>query len=241
VAADPAPGASADGDKEDDSVEARSERRARRIDAVRNSEAVFEAAEKVFAKRGIDASMDEVAMVAGLGKATVYRSWPSKDELIAALLCKRVLWFTNMTRNIQRSSNALETVRVVLQSAIESQATNRLFNLAAVIEIPETDLLRAHVADSLAAVQELLDEGREDGSIRQDVNALDVWTLFNGATGVLNRRRETDIKVWLRCATLVADALRPGPSVTADVGARKTGRARATGRGVDLMPDRKIS
>jgi AcrR family transcriptional regulator len=182
--------------------------RRRRSDAIRNSEKVLQAAEEVFAERGVEAGMDEVALRAGVGKGTLYRSWPSKEELVAGLLSQRVAWFTEMTRNIERSATALETIRRVLETAIETQYTSGLFNLAALIEIRETDLLRSRVADSNAAIQELIDAGHADGSIRLDATATDVWILFNGVTGMLYRRGETDPAVWRRYAGLVADALR---------------------------------
>src|SRR4051812_4544447 len=56
-----------------------------RADARRNRERVLEAARAVFAEHGRDAQMDDVARRAGVGVGTVYRHFPTKEALVAAL------------------------------------------------------------------------------------------------------------------------------------------------------------
>ena len=58
----------------------------RRADAVRNRERVVAAAAAVFAERGVEAGVPDIAARAGVGKATVYRSFPTKEHLIAAVV-----------------------------------------------------------------------------------------------------------------------------------------------------------
>ena len=57
----------------------------RRSDALRNRERVIAAAREVFAEQGIHACVPEVARRAGVGKATVYRSFATREHLVAAL------------------------------------------------------------------------------------------------------------------------------------------------------------
>src|SRR3954471_21395999 len=63
--------------------------RAQRADARRNRAAVIEAAKKLFADEGLDAQMPDVAKAAKVGVGTVYRHFPTKDDLIAALAAGR--------------------------------------------------------------------------------------------------------------------------------------------------------
>src|SRR5947209_14469839 len=63
--------------------------RALRADARRNREAVIAAAKQLFADRGLDAQMPDVAKAANVGVGTVYRHFPTKDHLIAALAADR--------------------------------------------------------------------------------------------------------------------------------------------------------
>src|SRR5512133_3998633 len=60
-----------------------------RADARRNREAVIAAAKKLFADEGLDAQMPDVAKAAKVGVGTVYRHFPTKEDLIAALAGER--------------------------------------------------------------------------------------------------------------------------------------------------------
>src|SRR6476660_1130330 len=60
-----------------------------RADARRNRQAVIAAAKKLFADQGLDAQMPDVAKAAKAGVGTVYRHFPTKDDLIAALAAER--------------------------------------------------------------------------------------------------------------------------------------------------------
>ena len=71
---------------------------AKRSDAVRNRLRVLAAAEAVFAERGIEAGVPEIAERAGVGKATVYRSFPTKEHLIAAVSLARLEDFEQRVR-----------------------------------------------------------------------------------------------------------------------------------------------
>jgi len=61
-----------------------------RADAQRNLERVLDAATEVFAASGPDASVDEIAKRAGVGHATVFRRFPTKDDLMFAVIERRV-------------------------------------------------------------------------------------------------------------------------------------------------------
>jgi AcrR family transcriptional regulator len=61
-----------------------------RADARRNLERVLDAAEQVFAASGPDASIDEIARLAGVGHGTVFRRFPTKDDLMYAVIERHV-------------------------------------------------------------------------------------------------------------------------------------------------------
>src|SRR4051812_31618023 len=61
-----------------------------RADAVRNREAIVEAARAVFAEAGLDAPLDEIAKRAGTGNATLYRRFPTRADLVAAVFADRM-------------------------------------------------------------------------------------------------------------------------------------------------------
>ena len=66
--------------------------RARRSDSMRNSSLVTAAAIEMFARHGKDATVAQVAERAGVGKATVYRTYASREDMVAAMLEHRLTW-----------------------------------------------------------------------------------------------------------------------------------------------------
>ena len=178
-----------------------------RADAVRNSERVLEAAREVFAERGMAAGIDEVAARAGVGKATVYRCWPTKELLVAAVSGARVDAFTDRVLDALTHPDATAAFRELLLSAAETSAANRLLHtgLAASCETPELAAKRAACA---AAMQRLMRRAQEQGGLRPDVTSADVTVLFNGFVAMLTAAGESDPAVWRRYADLVVSALR---------------------------------
>src|SRR3954454_2648483 len=63
--------------------------RAMRIDARRNRGRIITAARRCMARQGLDAQMEEIAREAGVGVGTVYRHFPTKDDLVDALAAER--------------------------------------------------------------------------------------------------------------------------------------------------------
>ena len=76
-----------------------------RADARRNREAVLTAAKELFAERGLEAQMPDVAKAANVGVGTVYRHFPTKDHLIAALVSER---FDRLAGNVQEGLEAAD-------------------------------------------------------------------------------------------------------------------------------------
>jgi AcrR family transcriptional regulator len=178
----------------------------RRADALRNRERVIEAAAEVFAVKGMDAGVPEIAARAGVGKATVYRSFPSKEHLVAAVACERLEWIAEITTAALMRDDAGQALIDVIVAIAEQQATDRAIagSLAAEIHLPELDAARA---TTHAALEALVDRGRAAGALRPDATAEDLRVLFTGVAQVLRADDERDPAVWRRYGHLVANAL----------------------------------
>ncbi|MDX6686116.1 MAG: hypothetical protein QOF86_2244 [Baekduia sp.] len=179
-----------------------------RADARRNRERVIRAAARVFAEKGLDAGIPEVAARAGVGKATVYRSFPSKEHLVAAVACERLEWITSLTTLALASDDAGEAFEQVISTIAERQATDCSVagSLAADIHLPELEAARASTRAALAS---LMDRARDEGALREDATAEELHVLFTGFSNVLRTTGESDPAVWRRYGGLIVDALRP--------------------------------
>jgi AcrR family transcriptional regulator len=181
--------------------------RAKRSDAVRNRERVVAAAAAVFAKRGIDATVPEIAAAAGVGKATVYRSFPTKDHLVAAIADERLNQLAARCDVVAASEDAAAGLRDILRDTARRQATDCLLAgaLSAAAELPEMIRAREAVDSALGRV---VDAAKAQGAIREDVTAEDIRVLFAGVSRVLVERGEHDPAAWERYAELISAALR---------------------------------
>jgi AcrR family transcriptional regulator len=179
----------------------------RRADARRNRERVIAAAAAVFAEKGLDAGVPEIAARAGVGKATVYRSFPSKEHLVAAVAGERLAWITErVTRALAEEDAGAAFEQVVLDIAGQQAGDWAVAgSLAADIHLPELDGARATAHAAFAA---LIDRGRAAGALRDDATAEELRVLFTGVAQVLRAADERDPGVWRRYGRLIADALR---------------------------------
>src|SRR6478672_11001361 len=101
------------------------ETKALRVDARRNREAVFVAAKELFADQGLDAQMPDVARAAKVGVGTVYRHFPTKDDLIAAMAAERFERFAEKGRECLEMDDAWEGIAEFIRFAAQVQAADR--------------------------------------------------------------------------------------------------------------------
>ena len=179
----------------------------RRADAVRNRARVVAAAAEAFAERGLEASVPDIAARAGGGKATVYRSFPTKEHLMAAVVIERLRAFEALVRTALDAERAWPALLEVLDRHAEVLATDRALagGLTRQIDLPDLEAARGSMWAELAA---LLDRARAEGDLRADVSAADLRVLWAGACRILVEDRIEDPAVWRRYAALVAAALR---------------------------------
>lgn len=179
----------------------------RRADARQNHERVLAAAAEVFTEHGLEATIPQVAARAGVGKATVYRSYPTKADLVRALARPHLDWLYELAVAAapEAEVDAYRALRSLLETVTARLAVDRLMIevLSGLDGLPD-DLLDQHLDRMLALA-------REQGSLRADATALDVQVLVAGVARALIDLGIRDPDVWRRYARLALGALRPDP------------------------------
>jgi AcrR family transcriptional regulator len=148
-----------------------------RADAQRNLDRLLQAAGECFAEQGVDASIDEIARRAGVGHGTVFRRFPTKDALLAAVLAGQMLQLSNTAELAHGEADAGEAFDRFVRNVADAYARNRLLieGMKRCEATPEVDAL-------LASVSRLLQRAQEAGYIRADVSAEDVLALVPTAS-----------------------------------------------------------
>jgi AcrR family transcriptional regulator len=178
-----------------------------RADAVRNFERVLAAATEVLAEKGAEAGVPEIAARAGVGKGTVYRCFPTKEHLIAAVLTERLRWYTETARAAAERPDAWEAFVDLLLDSAQRQAGDCTFSagLAHVSTLPDVAQAREAMHEAMDA---LMARAQAQGRMRAGVTSQDVTVLFAGVSQILRADGNRDPAAWRRYAELIANALR---------------------------------
>jgi AcrR family transcriptional regulator len=140
-----------------------------RADAQRNLDRLLEAAGECFAEQGVDVSIDEIARRAGVGHGTVFRRFPTKDALLAAVLARHMAELAAAAEAACDEPDAGEAFDRFVRGMAEAYARNR--SLAGSMKRCEGGAL-------VAAVERLLQHAQDAGAVRADVDAMDVLALI---------------------------------------------------------------
>ena len=179
-----------------------------RADARRNREKVLAAAAAAFGDAGLDAQVEDVARRAGLGVGTVYRHFPTKDALIAALAEAHFAQIADIVEQAAPADDAWRAFAGAIWQGAETTAGN-----VALCEIigghPRAVETAATGQRRLgAAIARLIDGARAQGTIRDDVTVQDVQTMMCGFGHVAAAQRAGGPQDWRRYLTIALDGLR---------------------------------
>jgi AcrR family transcriptional regulator len=184
--------------------------RALRADARRNREAVMAAAKKLFADQGLDAQVPDVARAANVGVGTVYRHFPTKDDLIAALVAQRAERLAGKVRESLEADDAWQGFCDFIRFATEIQAEDR--GLCEVIgSRPGLMDAAARAAELDVLCDRLVKRAQRTGELRRDLEWQDVPMIACGLGQVTQAAAGPAIGRWPRLLEIILDGLRaPG-------------------------------
>src|SRR5919199_157775 len=197
-------------EKRPPSSEALSYERALRADARRNREAVIAAAKALFADQGLDAQMPDVAKAANVGVGTVYRHFPTKDDLIAAMAAERFDRLAEKARECLESEDAWEGFADFIRFAAQIQADDR--GLCDVMgSRPEVMDVAARAAGLGELCERLVRRAQRAGELRRDLTWEDIPMIACGLGRITQATAGPAVGRWPRLVEIVLDGLRaPG-------------------------------
>src|SRR3954447_16722951 len=142
-------------------------------DAGRNRARVVAAAAEVFAEKGENAGVPEIAARAGVGKGTVYRCFPTKDHLLAGGVSERARWFEREARAAALADDPWAAFARFMEQVADAHCADRCMvaSTAQSIRLPELEEARAAAMEALG---ELMDRAIEQGEMRADAGPAEV-------------------------------------------------------------------
>ncbi|HEY4453017.1 MAG TPA: TetR/AcrR family transcriptional regulator [Pseudonocardiaceae bacterium] len=187
-----------------------SERRTPRADAARNHDQLLAVATSVFGSADGEPSMRAIAREAGVGIATLYRHFPTRESLVDAVYRDQVVRLTTGARELLDQLPPAAAMRRWMDLFGDWIATKNgmLDTLLAMIESGEIAHAQTRT-ELLTAITTILDAGRVAGELRSDVTADDIAASLIGIFTVAPRP-EHEAKAG-RLLNLLMDGLRPAP------------------------------
>jgi AcrR family transcriptional regulator len=180
--------------------------RPQRADARRNHERVLAAARECMARDGLDAQMDDIARTAGVGVGTVYRHFPTKDELVRGLAADRFGRLAELATEALGAERPWEGFCGFVRASGRIQAEDRALS-EVLTSRPETMREAAEGVGMLALVGRLMERAQASGELRGDARPEDVPMFMCGLAGACSN----PLTVPERYVDIMLDGLRaPG-------------------------------
>ena len=189
---------------------AAAEPRRLRADAARNRQRLIDAAEEVFAARGLDATLDDIARHAGVNVATAYRHFDSKHELARAFLQATLDRAVAMAEEAAAVEDPLAGLSQFLGQALDLMATNR-----GLVDVLTNDYGAEWFSQQLhdlitGPIRHLVSRGQQAGLVRPDVDATDFAVILPMLSSVSDRAVVAGIaEPSRRYLSLILAGLRP--------------------------------
>ena len=184
-----------------------------RADAQRSIDALLQSALAVFITSGVDAPVREIAEQAGVGIGTVYRHFPQRSDLVAAVFRHEVDACADAAAILAAEHEPGEALARWMQRYAAFIATKRGLASALHSENPAFDSLHAYFDKRLLpAFRTLLDAAVAAGQVRADVDSDD---LLSAVANLCRQAQDVDPDRARRMVALLVDGLRYGakPSV----------------------------
>jgi AcrR family transcriptional regulator len=178
-----------------------------RADAQRNRRRLIEAATQMFCERGLEIGVGEIAQQAGVGRGTLFRNFPTKEHLIAAVVVDR------MSDQIARGRTALEApdpgqgLFELIDKSVGRAATDRALFDAIGDEWLANDEIRAAHTELMGVLDELVTRAQASGALRTDIGAVDVLMMIKGVCEAMRSFQHLDPDVGMRQLDLLWSAI----------------------------------
>ena len=178
-----------------------------RADAERNRAAILEAARRLLAENGLAVSLEDVAAEAGVGSATLYRRFASREELASAVLEQQMSDYADRTEaDLARSQvDPWGALEAHTRYVVERQVTDRAF--AEVVASPDlgTAVLREHLGRTHRASKIIVRNAVAAGVVRPDLHPSDLLMLVRSVSGLIAADPASTAEAWPRLvATFLA-------------------------------------
>jgi AcrR family transcriptional regulator len=179
-----------------------------RKDAERNRHRVIEAARELFALRGIEATLNDVAHHAGLGVGTVYRRFPTKEELLEAVFEDAINQLTALAESALDHDDSWQGFVWFVERMCELTATDRGAREMAFSKTCGAGRVEAARVRLVPQITKLVERAQKDGYLRPELSPTDM-PIFGLLAGTVSEfAGHVDAELWRRYVAILLEGIR---------------------------------
>ncbi|RPF20722.1 TetR/AcrR family transcriptional regulator [Myceligenerans xiligouense] len=179
-----------------------------RSDAQDNRDRILAAGRELFAERGLDVTMREVARRAGVGPATLYRRFPARQSLLDAVFADELRVCRGIVEEGRADPDPWRGFTSVVERISVLNVGNQGFVDAFMAESPGSDSFAEHRAALLPRLADLARRAQEAGRLRADFVLDDLVIVLLAGRGLAASRSAGSVAVARRFAALAIEAFR---------------------------------
>jgi AcrR family transcriptional regulator len=179
-----------------------------RRDAERNRQRILVAADLVFAERGLDATLDDIADRAGLGVGTVYRRFADKEALVDALFERHLNGILEIADEALNRADPWDGVVYLLEGTLALQSGHRGLREVIINGSIGDESLCAARACIVPAITRVFRRAQEAGVLRADLEPSDIPFLCMMVGSVADHASSVEPQLWQRYLSILLDGLR---------------------------------
>jgi AcrR family transcriptional regulator len=179
-----------------------------RADAARNLELILEAADGAFAEKGHEACVADIAARAGVGQATIFRRFETKDDLIAAVFARKIEQLLAAAESAQRKRRAWDGLMEFMATATELHRRDRGFFQSMAEQLMKSDQIVELKLRMKAALAGLVEKAKAEGDLRADLSAEDVFAFCCAAAQAAGMGPNPGPRASKRYLAVITDGMR---------------------------------
>ncbi|WP_431033282.1 TetR/AcrR family transcriptional regulator [Streptomyces sp. P6-2-1] len=182
-----------------------------RADARENRRRILDVARVLFAERGIDVPLKVVARRAGVAPATLFRRFPTRQDLLAEVFADQFARCAALVETALAEPDPWTGLSTAVHGLAELQAADHGFGAAFVSELPDAGTVEAKFRQGMEGFGELLRRAKAAGQVREEVVLADLALALLANSGVLAVGGEAASPASRRLTALLLDSFRPRP------------------------------
>jgi AcrR family transcriptional regulator len=180
-----------------------------RSDARRNRRRLLESAREVMREQGLDASLGEIARRAGVGNATLYRHFPTREALCEAVFAEYGSELEHIRARVERIPDAWDALSSWLEETCTAFATDQAFADLVTRGMAQSPALNELCMRAIGFAETLFRTAQRQGVVRADVELTDLMVIMYSLQQLVAATAQVAPDAWRRHLAIALDGLRP--------------------------------